>query len=161
MRVRLKDLFRYLAGQDAQRTHMQRELIGLVVYPLVFLPRSALAPIAYSCVVRQDDQSRWTNLGRTLVQRGARNLLLIRQKVRLAGLADREKGIRDICHRTLPDRDYGFVWTTDEDPGHISARLQGGTRKTRKPDAVLPAHDQLAIASPVRPHAGISVPRDL
>lgn len=160
-RVTIDGICAYLAGQDAQRAQMQCELDRFGV-PLVFFQDRLLVPIADSCIVRQDDREGGRILGQLLVQRGARNLLLIRQKVDWPAFADRENGIRDALSSNAPDARLRVVWTADEDPAHIRELLEEEFRKAGKPDAVLASNDQLAIASLMfARNAGISVPRDL
>jgi len=135
-----------LSGPRAERIRLA-ERLAAIDHPLILFQEALPASIADGCSIRQDDFSGARALADLVLARGARRLLFLVPAQAWPAIEERERGIRAAiagCRRRVS---LAVLPCGEGDVGAVEAALDGYVLRSKVPDAVLGANDQIGIAA--------------
>jgi DNA-binding LacI/PurR family transcriptional regulator len=134
-----------LSGPLEERRRCLRRLAALR-QPLVLVQENIKGIAADLCSVRQDDYGGAQELGRRVLARGARELVVLTPSLDWPAVEARVRGIRDIA-RSHPGTRVTPLSCGDETLVATQAALAAHARARGMPHAILAANDQMGIAA--------------
>lgn len=151
----------HLSGDEPARKALLSRLVDL--NQPVILAQETLPPVSGdTCVVRQDDFGGGQQLADHLLARGARKMVFVTPVLEWPALTARIAGLRKGVQRAGQEASIQVVRSQSEEFRSVYQAVDAFLAAGARPDAVLGANDQMAIASM---HAllrhGLEVPRDV
>lgn len=132
--------------------------------PVILFQQFGAVPGADICCLRQDDFEGGRALCRHVVERGARDLLVLIPRLDWPAMQARLDGIRAHAAALGPTLPVSVtvVTSADESPLAAQAALDAHLAARGRPDAVLAGNDQMAIAAwRLLDRRGLRVPQDV
>lgn len=151
----------FLSGTAGQRAAMIRKLAKLNE-PLVLLQETVDSIPADTCLVRQDDYGGGKALAKHLLDKGARDFLMLLTKVEWSAVHQRELGVRSALQDAPHSTTFRTLTCNHSNFAMTQKTLQSALNLHGLPDAIIAANDQMGIAAmKLLVARGLNVPGDI
>ena len=159
--VRTDGICVMLSGSPRQRETCRDVLLG-VGQPLVLFQESLRIPESDTCLIRQDDHAGGGLICAEVLDKGARDLVMLVPKRYWPAIGGRVRGVKDMLRVRGSKARLTLVKTSDASFIDIQAGLSNYLDQHPKPDAVLAGNDQIGIAAmKLLASRGFRVPADV
>ncbi len=159
--VRTDGLCAMLSGSPRQRESCRDVLLG-VSQPLVLFQETLKLPEADTCLIRQDDHAGGRLVCGEVLDKGARDLVMLVPKRYWPAIGERVRGVKDLIRERKSQARLTVVKSSDASFADIQSGLSDYLDAHPKPDAVLAGNDQIGIAAmKLLASRGLKVPADL
>ncbi|MVA96258.1 LacI family DNA-binding transcriptional regulator [Nitratireductor sp. CAU 1489] len=146
-----------LSGSQPTKYNL-RELLKSLRQPIVLFQEGVQRAEPDICSIRQDDRGGGRLLAEHVVSRGARSVLVVVPQVEWPAISERVGGVREALH-ARPGVEMRVLVSESEKDADVQAALTNYLDQGGKPDAILAANDQMAIAAhTVLEQRGLTLP---